>query len=127
MLTNTQIKTAQSIVNIFETYEVRGNYGNVTVIEGDSGHLTFGRSQTTLSSGGLSKLLEQYCSNSGARFAARLKPYLPMVAARDISLDVDYKFHNILRASSDDPVMRDTQDHFLTRNTGILLNIMPQY
>jgi chitosanase len=112
MLTTTQIKTAQSIVNIFETCEVRGNYGSVTLIEGDTGHLTFGRSQTTLASGGLSILLEQYCSNSGARFAARLKPYLPLVAAKDISLDVDNKFHNILRASSDDQVMRDTQDHF---------------
>jgi chitosanase len=112
MLTNTQIKTAQSIVNIFETGEVQGNYGNVTLIEGDTGHLTFGRSQTTLASGGLSKLLEQYCSNSGARFAPRLKPYLPVVAARDFNLDFDIKFHNILRATSDDPVMRDTQDHF---------------
>jgi chitosanase len=112
MLTNTQIKTAKSILNILETGEVRGNYGSVTLIEGDTGHLTFGRSQTTLSSGGLSKLLEQYCSNSGARFAARLNPYLRMVAERDINLDVDYKFHNILRATADDPVMRDTQDHF---------------
>jgi chitosanase len=48
MLTSTQIKTAQSILNIFETGAVRGEYGNVTVIEGDTGHLTFGRSQTTL-------------------------------------------------------------------------------
>lgn len=35
MLTSTQIKTAQSILNIFETGEVHGEYGNVTVIEGD--------------------------------------------------------------------------------------------
>jgi chitosanase len=112
MLTNTQIQTAKSILNIFETGEVRGNYGSVTISKGDKGHLTFGRSQTTLASGGLSKLLEQYCSNSGARFAARLKKYLQDAAARDIILDADNQFHNILRASADDPVMRDTQDHY---------------
>jgi chitosanase len=112
MLTNTQIKTAKSIVNIFETGEVQGIYGDVTLIEGDTGHLTFGRSQTTLASGGLSKLLEQYCSNPGARFASRLKPFLQLAASRDFNLDYDKKFHNILRATSDDQVMRETQDHF---------------
>jgi hypothetical protein len=67
MLTNTQIATCQSIINIFETSAVLGEYGNVTVIDGDSGHLTFGRSQTTLGSGNLADLLERYCGNAGAR------------------------------------------------------------
>lgn len=115
MLTTTQIKTAQSILNIFETGEVRGDYGNVTVIAGDTGHLTFGRSQTTLGAGGLSELLQLYCSNAGARFAGRLQPYLARVAARDISLDNDLQLHNILRATADDPVMRDTQDLFFDK------------
>ena len=48
MLTITQKKTAQAIINIFETGVVLGNYGQVTLIDGDTGHLTFGRSQTTL-------------------------------------------------------------------------------
>lgn len=112
MLTPTQIKTAQSILNIFETGEVRGDYGNVTIIAGDEGHLTFGRSQTTLGSGGLSELLQLYCNNHGARFADMLKPFLGRAATRDISLDDDLKLHNILRATADDPVMRDTQDYF---------------
>jgi chitosanase len=43
MLTTVQIKSAQSILNIFETGEVRRDYGNGTVIEGDAGHLTFGK------------------------------------------------------------------------------------
>lgn len=115
MLTTTQIKTAQSILNIFETGEVRGDYGNVTVIEGDTGHLTFGRSQTTLGSGGLAELLHLYCSNAGARFADRLQPYLARVEARDIRLDNDLKLHNILRATADDPVMRETQDLFFDK------------
>ncbi len=112
MLTTTQKKTAQGILNIFETSEVLGDYGKVTVITGDTGHLTFGRSQTTLGSGNLHELMRRYCSNAGARFGARLEPYLARFKARDISLDHDLKLHNLLRATADDPVMRDTQDAF---------------
>lgn len=57
MLTILQKKIAQSIVNIFETGEPLGDYGNVTVLNGDTGHLTYGRSQTTLASGNLALLL----------------------------------------------------------------------
>jgi len=112
MLTPTQKKTAQAIVNIFETGTVLGDYGGVTVIPGDTGHLTFGRSQTTLGSGNLSRLLERYCANAGARFAARLDADLPRFAAVDLTLDDDWKVHNTLRASADDPVMREVQDLF---------------
>jgi chitosanase len=112
MLTPTQKQTAQSILNIFETGVVRGDYGKVTLIKGDTGHLTFGRSQTTLGSGNLFLLLQQYCCNHGARFAKRLQPYLAPLEARDITLDTDIRLHNILRATADDPVMRETQDLF---------------
>ena len=112
MLTNTQKNTAQSILNLFETSEVLGDYGKVTLIPGDTGHLSFGRSQTTLGSGNLFKLLQRYCANGGARFGARLAAYLPRFESRDIALDRDIKLHNLLRASADDPVMRDTQDSF---------------
>jgi chitosanase len=53
MLTSSQKDTAQAIVNVFETSAVLGKYGQVTLIPCDSGHLTFGRSQTTLGSGNL--------------------------------------------------------------------------
>jgi chitosanase len=112
MLTTTQKKTAEAIINIFETSEVLGKYGEVTLIRGDTGHLTFGRSQTTLGSGNLHKLLERYCANAGARFGARLAAYLPRVAAGDVTLDGELTLHNVLRASADDPVMRDIQDAF---------------
>jgi len=68
-----QKATAQAIVNIFETGSILGNYGAVTVIKGDSGHLTYGRSQTTLGSGNLYKLLLSYCRQSNALFAAQLR------------------------------------------------------
>lgn len=112
MLTATQKKTAQAIVNIFETGSVLGDYGNVTVITGDTGHLTFGRSQTTLGSGNLLDLLQRYCGNPGARFGARLSGYLNRFSASDLTLDTDLRLHNILRATADDTVMRETQDVF---------------
>lgn len=115
MLTATQKKTAQAIVNIFETSTVLGDYGSVTVIPGDTGHLIFGRSQTTLGSGNLDDLLQRYCSNPGARFGAKLSPYLSRFAARDLRLDGDRHLHNLLCASADDPVMRETQDVFFDR------------
>ncbi|UJP05294.1 MAG: peptidoglycan-binding protein [Nitrosomonas sp.] len=116
MLTATQKKTAEAIINIFETSEVRGNYGQITLLAGDTGHLTFGRSQTTLGSGNLSKLLKLYCANPGARFAKRLAHWMPQVEAMDFELDHDAKLHNLLRASADDAVMRDTQDAFFDSN-----------
>lgn len=112
MLTATQKKTAEALVNIFETGEVLGNYGQVTLIAGDTGHLTFGRSQTTLGSGNLNELMQRYCANSGARFGTRLASYLPRFAACDLKLDKELSLHNLLRASADDNVMRDTQDTF---------------
>jgi chitosanase len=107
-----QKRTAEAIVNIFETSAVRGRYGEITLIPGDTGHLTFGRSQTTLASRNLHKLIARYCATTGARFATRLAPYLPSLASADVSLDDDQKLHNILRASADDALMRETQDQF---------------
>lgn len=112
MLTSTQKRTTEAIINLFETSAVLGDYSRVTLIAGDTGHLTFGRSQTTLGSGNLHKLLQRYCANGGARFGVRIAPSLPRLAAGDISLDRDLKLHNLLRASADDLVMRDTQDAF---------------
>jgi chitosanase len=114
-LTATQKRAAEAIVNIFETGAVLGMYGQVTVIEHDSGHLTFGRSQTTLSTGNLARLIGAYCDNHGARFGARLKAFLPAMSDRDTALDKNLKLHNLLRATADDPVMRDIQDAFFDR------------
>jgi chitosanase len=112
MLTPLQKRTAQAIVNIFETGVVTGDYGNVTLIPGDTGHLTFGRSRTTLGSGNLAKLLGQYCNNAGARFGGRIRAALGRFITGDPALDTDLKMHNLLRATADDPVMRATQDSF---------------
>ena len=112
MLTPLQKQTAQAIVNLFETSSARGDYGAVTVIPGDTGHLSFGRSQTTLGSGNLHALLQRYCDNAGARFGPRLAPWLERVEQRDTTLDHELRLHNLLRATADDPVMREMQDLF---------------
>lgn len=109
-------KVAEAIVNIFETGSALGNYSAVTLIPHDSGHLTYGRSQTTLGSGNLFLLLDEYCRQPGATFTRQLKPYLPGLQARDISLDNDIRLKNLLRACADNPVMRSAQDDFFDRH-----------
>jgi chitosanase len=111
-LTATQALAARAIVNIFETGEVRGDYSAVTVLPGDTGRLTYGRAQTSLGSGNLHLLISRYCAVGGARFGARLRPWLPVLSTRGAAADTDEKLHNLLRASADDPVMRDVQDAF---------------
>lgn len=111
-ITRTQEQAAKAIVNLFETGEVLGHYGAVTLLPGDSGHLTYGRSQTTLGSGNLHKLVQRYCGTEGARFGDRLRDWLPRLADKDTALDQDSRLKNVLRACADDPVMRDVQDRF---------------
>lgn len=115
MLTDLQKKTAQAIVNIFETSHVRGDYGKVTLLPGDSGHLTYGRSQTTLGSGNLHLLIKAYCEAPGAAFAPRLRKYLARLASRDTALDGDFTFRSLLEDAGQDPVMCEVQDLFFDR------------
>lgn len=107
--------TAQAIVNIFETGKALGEYGQVTLLAGDSGHLTYGRSQTTLASGNLFLLIKAYVGATGAAFASALAPFLPRLAAPDFSLDQDANFRALLREAGGDPVMREVQDAFFDR------------
>ncbi len=106
--------TAQAIVNIFETGRISGVYGQITLIPGDPGHLTYGRSQTTLASGNLYLLVKDYCDAAGS-FAKDLQQYLPALLANDLSLDTNVAFRTLLREAGDDPVMHDVQDKFFDR------------
>jgi chitosanase len=63
MLKELHKKFTRAIVNIFLTGRVHGEYGQVTLLPGDSGHLTYGCSQTSLASGNLFLLIKAY--NSG--------------------------------------------------------------
>jgi chitosanase len=110
-----QKKTAQGIVNVFETGTPRGDYGKVTLLPGDPGHLTYGRAQTTLASGNLHLLVRAYCGAPRARLAGALRPFLGRLAAVDLSLDTDARLRGLLREAGDDPVMREVQDRFFDR------------
>jgi chitosanase len=85
MFTEQQKNAAQAVINIFETGRAQGEYGQVTVLPGDSGHLTYGRSQTTLGSGNLYLLIKEYCETANAQFAAQLRPYLERLRNHDTS------------------------------------------
>jgi len=115
MLNELQKKTAQAIINIFETGRVQGNYGAVTLLKDDPGHLTYGRSQTTLASGNLHLLIKSYCAEPGAQFATELTDYLDPLAHRDTILDHDMDFRALLAQAGEDPIMRDVQDRFFDR------------
>ena len=114
-LTALQKSAAQAIVNIFETGSVRGDYGDVTLLPGDSGQLTYGRSQTTLASGNLFLLMQDYCARSDGELSAAFKPYLPQIEACDVSLNHDMTFRGLLKDAGDDPVMQEVQDAFFDR------------
>jgi len=115
MLTNLQKKTAMAVVNVFETGQVLGDYGKVTLLPGDPGHLTYGRSQTTLASGNLFLLIKAYSEAPDAALAGELAPYLDRLADQDLSLDHDAAFRGLLRQAGEDPVMQGAQDDFFDR------------
>ena len=110
-----QKKTCLAIVNVFESGSVTGNYGSVTVLRGDTGHLTYGRSQTTLGSGNLYPLLKAYCDAPDAIQASELRPYLDRIAAKDFALDTDTTLKSLLREAGNDPAMQREQDEFFER------------
>ncbi len=108
-------KAAKAIVNVFETGSPLGDYGKVTLLKGDSGRLTYGRSQTTIASGNLHLLIAKYCEAEDAQFADELKGYLEGLATKAAALDTDAELHAVLREAGDDPVMRFVQDEFFDR------------
>ncbi|HKO03319.1 MAG TPA: chitosanase, partial [Candidatus Acidoferrales bacterium] len=115
MLTELQKRTIQAIVNVFETGKPAGDYTNVTLLPGDAGHLTYGRSQTTLASGNLWRLVELYCAAAEGETAAELRAFLPRLEARDFTLDGDTRFRTLLREAGSDGVMCCVQDEFFDR------------
>ena len=115
MLSELQKKTAGAIVNIFETGRVHGDYSQVSLLPGDPGHLTYGRSQTTLASGNLYLLIKAYCEAPRASLAARLRRFLARLAAGDASLDRHGDFRVLLEGAGHDPVMQTVQDRFFDR------------
>ena len=114
MITELQKKTAQAIVRIFETSKPQGDYGAVTVIPGDNGHLSYGCSQASLTSGNLGLLVEAYII-AGGKYSDNLKPYLSALKRKDTSLDNNFSLKSALTAAGNDPIMRRVLDDFFDR------------
>lgn len=114
-LTTLQKRSVQAIVNVFETGSAIGDYGKLTLLLGDPGHLTYGRSQTTLASGNLYLLVKDYVAQPGALHGPALDPFLDALSAPDLSLDHDMTFRGLLQAAGSDPIMRQVQDSFFDR------------
>jgi len=115
-VTELQKLTSEAIVNVFETGRVRGRYDAVTIIKGDTGHLSYGRSQASLGSGSLYTLLKAYCETQGSRFSADLVPLLSRFRDKDFTLDHDAAVRTLLQTAGDDPVMQATQDAFFEKS-----------
>ena len=115
MLSDLQKKTAAAIVNVFETGRVLGDYGAVSVLQGDTGHLSYGRSQVTLGSGNLYRMIQLYCNTPGAA-VPQLSSYLPRMQQRDFTLDTDMNLRALLQKAGQDSVMRTVQDQFFDAN-----------
>jgi chitosanase len=107
-----QKKTIEAIINVFETGKPTGDYGAVTLLAGDSGHLTYGRSQTTLASGNLYLLLRNYTTAPNGQYSSQIVPYLERLRDCDLALDTDYPFRQLLKDCGQDPVMQEAQDTF---------------
>jgi len=105
---------AQAIVNIFETGKSEPGYGDVLVLAGDPGHLTYGAPQASLASGNLYQLVKAYVESPGATYAAQLRPFLDRLSAKDFSLDSDTTFRKLLVEAANDVVMQRVQDKFVT-------------
>lgn len=105
-----QAQAAKAVVQLLATSALRPGYDSVGVQPGEACRLTFGRSRASLGSGHLHLLVERYCGTVGARLGARLRAWLPALASRSPAADREGKLHNLLRASADDPIMRDLQD-----------------
>lgn len=111
----------KKIINIFETGKPEGDYGKLTLIEGDRGGLTYGRSQTTINSGGLEKLFKNFIKYSSHFYVKNeikeniniLKSFMESVANKESDLIFNSEeFKKSLKALSETELMRKTQDSF---------------
>lgn len=110
-LTDRQIATIEAIVCVVESGRT-DKYNAIANIKGDTGGLSYGRHQASLTSGNLFTLVNRYCEAKGSAFGEQLKPFLPNLQAKNIALNDDPNIKKFLRSAGYDPVMVDVQDKF---------------
>jgi chitosanase len=115
LLTQTQKRVIQRVVNVFETGSPDGDYASISIYN-DGPHnirqITYGRSQTT-EYGNLRQLVEQYVM-AGGLFSQQLLQYANKVGSVPLTDDANFK-ELLKRAAREDPLMRKTQDSFFDR------------
>jgi chitosanase len=116
MITSRQKRTAQAIVSVFENGTARLGCGTVTCAKGDAGGLSYGRFQITTRSGGLFRLIRDYCETPEALCGGVLRDYLDRLRLQDSSLNTDALFRRHLLEAGMDPTMRRVQDSFFQQN-----------
>lgn len=108
---------ANDVLELFETGSLQNGpeaYGRVTLLVGDTGRLTYGRHQATLTSGSLIEILKNYIYYDGI-LSNEISAYMEGVRKRIPSIDTDSQFHLLLRRAGSDPVMVEVQDKFFRR------------
>jgi chitosanase len=115
VLTDSQRRIIERVINVFETGTVEGKYGAISIYRDGPNRIrqiTYGRSQTT-EYGNLRELVDMYVQ-AGGRFSEVLRPYVSRIGRTALVDDAEFK--NLLRrAGNEDPVMRRTQDAFFER------------
>jgi chitosanase len=110
-LTDRQVATIEAIVCVVESGRT-DRYNVIATIPGDTGGLSYGRHQASLSSGNLFTLVNAYCAAPGSAWGDKLKPFLQRLQEKNTSLNDDPEIKKLLRAAGLDPVMVDVQDKF---------------
>jgi chitosanase len=110
-LSKEQIATIDAIVSLFETRSP-ANYAAIANDARDAGGLSYGKHQAALTKGKLFELIDSYCSAPNAKYADRLRPYLPRMQAGDRVLDNDNALIALLREAATDDVMQQVQDEY---------------
>lgn len=101
----------QSILNVFETGSLKGDYSNISIFaDGPKNmrQITYGKSQTT-EWGNLNKLIKKYIDMNG-QYSTFFRPYLSKIGKN--SLVNDIAFINKLKSAGKDPIMVKAQDEF---------------
>jgi chitosanase len=115
VLTDSQRRICERVLNVFETGSPEGNYSNISIYRDGPNRIrqiTYGRSQTT-EYGKLRELVKMYSESSGI-YSDELRSYVEQIG-RTALVD-DETFKGLLRrAGSEDPIMRSTQDAFFDR------------
>jgi chitosanase len=101
----------QSILNVFETGSLKGDYSKVSIFSDgpkDIRQITYGKSQTT-EWGNLRKLILKYVEKNG-QYSTFFRPYLSKIGTTSLVNDV--AFINKLKSAGSDSIMKEAQDEF---------------